>query len=322
MKPTLIWLAALTVAAISPAQAAVTEIRFGAPEPFAEGESFGATGPYVRIKGVAKGELDPKDARNRVIVNLDKAPVNARGMVEYETDVDILRPADPSKGSGLLLYEVTNRGNKVLMLRLHNSGAGQAVANDPKTAADVGATPIAFERGYTLVWSGWDAGVSPSNARLGIRIPVATDGGRPIVERIREEIQVGTRGPADVEVFRLLETAANTDAKAARLTFRDGARTDVPPDQWAFVNERSIRLLPEGTKFKQLRIYDLWYDAKDPKVTGIGFAATRDVVSFLRYADKDRSGNPNPLAGSGITRAMGFGVSLGGRYLRHHVGSG
>src|SRR5437868_843134 len=108
------------------ALAEIVEVRFGAPEPYAEGRSFGAVGPYVFIKGIAKGELDPKDEHNKVIIGLDKAPLNARGMVEYETDIHILRPADMSKSSGRLLFEVPNRGNKVLMLRLHNSRAGQA----------------------------------------------------------------------------------------------------------------------------------------------------------------------------------------------------
>src|SRR5262245_60178001 len=78
--------------ASAPAHAEVVEVRFGAPEPYAQGRSFGAVGSYLRIKGVARGELDPAAFRNQVIVNLDKAPRNARGMVEYEADIEILTP--------------------------------------------------------------------------------------------------------------------------------------------------------------------------------------------------------------------------------------
>src|SRR5262245_14398466 len=309
------------------AAAAVTEIRFDPPEPFAEGKSFGAAGPYVRIKGIAKGEIDPNDPRNKVIVNLDTAPVNARGMVEYEADVFILRPADPAKGMGKLLYEVTNRGNKLMFGRLHNASAEQDAANDPKTTAVAGAIPLAFERGYTIVWSGWDPDVSAANHHMGIGVPVVSAGGQPIVARIREEIQVGTRGPADVEIARLQHMAANTDTRAARLTYRDrerDARVEIAPGQWAFANGRSIRLLPEGSKFTPRRIYELWYDAKDPKIAGIGFAATRDIVSFLRYARQDGAGHGNPVAvpggaGTGIVATMAFGISQAGRYLRHHI---
>src|SRR5438270_13169317 len=87
------------------APARITEIRIDAVEPFAEHQPFGEAGAYERVRGIAKGELDPKAAENRVIVDLDKAPVNARGMVEYETDFFLLRPADGRKAAGMLLYE-------------------------------------------------------------------------------------------------------------------------------------------------------------------------------------------------------------------------
>ena len=53
------------------------EIKISAVEPFAEGRSFGDAGPYLRIRGVAKGELDPAAPENRVVADLDKAPRNA-----------------------------------------------------------------------------------------------------------------------------------------------------------------------------------------------------------------------------------------------------
>src|SRR5438552_5362239 len=83
------------VLAAANAQARITEIRIDSVEPFADGHVFGDAGPYVRLKGVAKGELDPKSPQNAVVADLDKAPVNARGMVEYETDIFVMRPADP-----------------------------------------------------------------------------------------------------------------------------------------------------------------------------------------------------------------------------------
>ena len=90
----------------------ITKIDIAAVEPFAEGSGFGEAGSYVRIHGVAKGELDPAAPRNAVIVDIDKAERNARGMVEYEIDLFVLRPADPRRGSGTLVYDVTNRGRK------------------------------------------------------------------------------------------------------------------------------------------------------------------------------------------------------------------
>ena len=133
---------------------------------------------------MAKGELDPQAPENAVIVDLDKAPRNARGMVDYEVDIFILRPADPGKGNGLLFYEVLNRGNKQLGNRLHDLGrAGARVLNDPKTLEHAG-NGFLFERGYTVVWSGWDPDVSRGDALMSARFPVAMEDGKPMVSHI------------------------------------------------------------------------------------------------------------------------------------------
>src|SRR5262245_4095853 len=114
------------VLAAGSANARLIELKLGAPEPFVEGRMFGETGAYVRIKGTARGELDPNAPEHAAIVGLDKAPRNARGLVEYEVDVFILRPADPAKGNGILFYENLNRGNKQLVNRLHDGGCNEA----------------------------------------------------------------------------------------------------------------------------------------------------------------------------------------------------
>ncbi len=303
------------------AQARLTELKLGAPEPFVESRAFGDTGPYVRIKGVARGELDPATPEHAAIVGLDKAPRNARGMVEYEVDVFILRPADPAKANGILFYEVLNRGNKQLGQRLHDLvGGNAAVLNDPKTPEHAG-NGFLFERGYTVMWSGWDPDVPKRNATMGARFPVMLENGKPLVRRVREEFQVGKRRPADAETARLHYPAATTDKTNARLTMRtreSDNRAEIAHEQWEFVDARSIRLLPKGTKLAPLAIYELFYEAAAPKVVGIGFAATRDLVSFLRYESADEKGAANPLA-SGIRHTMAFGGSQSGRYLRHFI---
>ncbi len=313
-------LAATTLVTTS-ASARLIELKLGAPEPFVEGRVFGETGAYVRLKGVARGELDPKAPEHADIVGLDRAPRNARGMVEYEVDVFILRPADPAKGNGILFYEVLNRGNKQLGQRLHDLIGGNAgVLNDPKTPDHAG-NGFLFERGYTVMWSGWDPDVPTRNATMGARFPVMIDDGKPIVRRIREEFQVGKRRPADAETARLNYPAASTDKSKARLTMRareSDQRVDVPSDQWEFADARTVRLLPKGTKLSSHMIYELFYEATDAKVVGIGFAATRDVVSFLRNERADEQGTANPLGGS-IRHAMAFGGSQSGRYLRHFI---
>ena len=96
---------------VADASAQVTRIEFQVVEsPAFGGESFGSTGQYERLRGVAYGEVDPNDVRHRGIVNLDKAPLNARGRVEYSTTVEIYRPVDLERWNKAIYHIVPNRG--------------------------------------------------------------------------------------------------------------------------------------------------------------------------------------------------------------------
>jgi len=306
----------------APAYARVTEINIVAVEPFADSASFGNAGAYERVRGTFKGELDPADTRNKAIVNIDKAPRNAAGRVEYEADFFLLRPVDAARGNGKLIYDVTNRGRKYIHWRLMDARTkSTAHANDPRALDDAG-NGLLFRMGYTFVWSGWDPDAPRSNNGMSMKPVVATDNGKPIVRVIRDELVNGTRS-ALRETFRLTHHAATTDQSQAKLTVRrreSDTRTEVPASGWAYVNDREIRLLPEGTKPEQGSIYEFHYPAKDPRVLGIGMAAVRDLVSFLRHDNADAKGAANPARG--IKATLGFGVSQSGRFLRDFVHQG
>jgi hypothetical protein len=308
------------------AHAHITEIRIDSIEPFANGHAFAGVGAYEKIKGVAKGELDPKSPQNAVIVDLDKAPVNARGMVEYETDIYIMRPADPAKGSGIILYEVNNRGWKFLWSFIQDATTLDG-AGDPQTLDDIG-NGFAFERGYTLVWSGWDPETPAAYGALATRVPFAIEDGKPIVRRIRDEFDIGTRVSPNAPAMELSYPAVTLDKAQARLAVRArqaDARTEIPAARWEYVDAQTIRLLPAGTRFTPLSIYEFWYPATGSKVVGIGFAATRDLVSFLRHARADRNGMRNPVSAEGgkpIEYALAVGISQSGRFLRHYLDLG
>ena len=310
---------------------AIVEITIDMVEPLADGQRFGTAGSYLRIRGVAKGELDPAAPENKAIVDLDKAPRNAHGNIDYETDFFILCPAQPQPG-GVLVYDVTNRGRKVILGRL-DEAAGDADTNNPKSARDVG-MGFTLGRGYSLLWSGWDAAAPRVNNGMTARLPPAFGSdGEPIVRRIREEFHIGTRAAGTGDVVRLSYPAVSTDPSQARLTVRDregDPRSEIPAEGWEFVDRQSIRLLPAGSNFHPYKIYDLWYQATGSAVAGVGFAATRDLVAFLRYRRADRNGTPNPMvmpAGSpgtsgdlrGVEHSLAFGVSQAGRFLRHFL---
>ncbi|MGH7099375.1 MAG: alpha/beta hydrolase domain-containing protein [Stellaceae bacterium] len=285
------------------------EIRVEAVEPFAEGRSWGESGSYERVRGVVSGALDPAAAQNRVIVDLDKAPRNAAGLVEYECDFFLLRPARP-RPAGILVYDVTNRGNKRLLAQLDDAQTG---GNDPKTAEDAG-VGFSLGRGYMILWSGWDPGVPTANNGLGARFPLALENGRPVTGRIRHEFHIGTRTPNKGDLVRLSYPAAALDKSRARLAVRDresGVRTEIPAESWEFADAQTIRLLPQGTLFAPFKIYELWYEAAESRVLGIGFAAVRDLVSALRRERADLVG--------GIVHTLAFGNSQSGRFLRHFL---
>src|SRR5262245_828606 len=332
------FLLALLVA-LAPAWSEARVVRFVVEQkrPIADGMSIGNAGAYERLDGTAYFEVDPKDPLNAVIVNLDRAPRNARGMVEFSSPFVILKPVDPAKGNHKIFYAINNRGNKQA-ISYFNFGQG---GNNPSTAADVG-DGFLMRLGYTIVDAGWEGDLVPGNNRLVPTFPVAVNAdGSPIVARIR--IEYSDRTIPDKGTFTLpLEGAANfaaypaadTKTSSSSLTVRDsvnGARTAVPADRWAFgtcpngaaslaANDTNICLF-DG--FRADRLYELIYQAKSPIVMGLAYAVTRDVGSFLRYEMKDSAGNPNPLAESatrvGITRIYSFGGSQSGEYQREFL---
>ena len=68
-------------------------------------------------------------------------------------------------------------------------------------------------------------------------------------------------------------------------------------------------------------LYELVYTAKDPSVPGIGMAATRDLISFFRYATTDASGSANPIAGA-IPHVIAMGNSQSGRFGKAFINLG
>jgi hypothetical protein len=114
------------------AEARITRIEITRIEsPTFEGTSFDTVGQYEKLVGRAYGELDPSNAGNAIIVDLGLAPRNAAGMVEYSTDFYMLRPVDPANANHRVLYEVNNRGDKILVRYFNDA----ALANDPTTEA-------------------------------------------------------------------------------------------------------------------------------------------------------------------------------------------
>ena len=278
--------------------------------PAFEGRTFGEVGTYDRIVARATIAVLPDNPHNTIIVDLDRAPRNAQGLVEAVTDVEILRPTIAAKGNRRLFYEVLNRGGK-LGLTLFNDNP--AVINDLSKATDAG-NGFLMNRGYTLVWSGWQGDIAPGGGRMTFTPPVVPG----VTGLAREEfIFDHSENPASAT---LSYPAADLDPTHARSSVRQReADPRATPSGLEVKFESPTRISitrPEG--FDAGAIYEFIYTARDPKVMGLGFAATRDVVSFLRNETADATGTANPVAGR-IDRAIGFGLSQSGRYLHDYL---
>ena len=281
--------------------AQITEFDLDVVEsPALGGQSFGAVGQYEFLRGVVAGELDPADPRHGHIVNLDNAPRNAAGRVEYRATVEIYRPVDMSRWNRALYHTVSNRGR---------AGAAE---------------PALLERGFIFVRVGWQGDLTPTDSNIVAYLPVASNqDGSPIVGPALEEFIFNDA--ESVSRGRLTYTAATLEPRGGMLSVRatQDAERKRPDDlQWRYVGDREIEIdRPDG--FDGGAIYEFIYEAKDPIVLGIGFAAMRDAISFLRYESADRDGNPNPLAAHGLpTTAVSLGISQSGRMLRDFLYQG
>ena len=107
------WLLLSALAWVMPAQARVTKLEVVRTEPAFGGQSFGDVGVFEHVVARVEGELDPADPHDAIIQDIELAPRDARGMVHYATDVELLKPQDQGRGNGVLLFEVNNRGNKL-----------------------------------------------------------------------------------------------------------------------------------------------------------------------------------------------------------------
>ena len=323
-------------------EAGVTRIEITSRVAFAGGTPFGDTGPYEKLRGKIHGEVDPTDPLNAVIVDLDKAPRNASGMVEYVSDFLILKPIDMSRGNGKIFYGINNRGNTGALGSLNDATTG---GNDPTTAEDAG-NGFLMRQGYAIVDAGWEGDVLSGNFRLTAQFPTVTDKGATITGTIAVQYDVSRHIPVTGTVSLPLNRATfdsyetvSLNTSTALLTSRaliNSPETVIPGDRWAFATcsrnpvTGTVENVVPSTKnicyfdgFDPNKLYQLIYVAKNPRPMGLGYAVTRDVGSFLRFETADRAGNANPLAlsaaSTGITHMYALGVSSTGMYVRDFI---
>jgi len=278
-----------------------TEAATAAPAP------DGTTREVQAVTGRAFGTLDPAAPGNAVITDIGLAPRNADGMVEYVAKFTLTKPADMAWASGVLWYDLVNRG-----------------ASSP------------LDDGHVRLISGWQGDLPPTDANWTVEVPVArnADGSAitgPVLSRIADAKPGTASRPLGVLSYPNPYDAATLDPARYRLlavssetrSGQAGPTAEIPPADWAFADCSATpfpgvpnpRMLCVRGGFDPARLYQITYDAQDPKVLGVGLAAMRDVASFFRYERQDAAGTPNPVAGR-ITKAIAQGISQSGNALK------
>jgi Alpha/beta hydrolase domain len=308
------------------ASARVTRVDILSRHEVLNGHAFGGIGAYEEITARVYFAVRPGEPHNRIVADLDKAPRNAQGEVEFSADLWLLRPING--GNGALLLEIPNRGGKG-MLRLVDGGS-----SDPSNLAGFGDAWL-LRQGYTLADLGWQWDAPPGGLRL--YAPVATDHGRPITGLLRDDftpaatasdrplghIIIGYIGGTE---YPVADPASPRNVLTVRDT-PDGPRTLIPRSQWSFAHTVDGRLVPSDRSihlgefqgkngFQPGHIYELVYTVKNPVVAGLGFAAVRDFVSWLKYAPASQ----RPV--THVQRAYALGISQCGRFLRDYLYEG
>lgn len=301
---------------------AVVRLAITNQSSFAEGQAFGDVGPYQLIEGIAHFAIDPLHPRNAAITDVTLAPRDPQGQVRFSAHFAVLQPVSPTRGNRRLLFDVVNRGRKTA-LSFFNS-APRVV--DPLAPLDPG-NGFLMRQGYTVVWCGWQADVPALPGLIGLQAPEALGPhGQPLVGNILCQFQADE----GVSMFYLADRqhlphpAADLQDPTATLVVRDHPNAPPRPidrDLWSFVQidgEPDPHYVALSTGFEAGKVYQLVYTTRGSKIVGLGFAAVRDIVSFLKYSP---AADGNPCAGT-LDYGYVFGVSQSGRFLRQliHLG--
>jgi hypothetical protein len=301
------------------ADAHVTRVEIISRSDIQDGRAFGLAGAYEKIVGRVYFAVDPANLHNRQIVDLDKAPRNAQGEVEFSADLYLLRPKDANKGNNAVLFEVSNRGGKGI-LHLVN---GYSPSSPDGEYGD----GFLMREGYTVAWVGWEFDVADHGENLRLFAPVAHDpAGKEIRGLVRSDFTPAEKrddmplghsllGPTGGKSYPVDDPASPKNILTVRDT-PDGPRQAISHNQWSFAHtvDGKIAVDPHFIHldggFLPGKTYEVVYEAKDPVVAGLGLAAVRDFLSYLKY---------DPQSTAPVHRVYAVGISQSGRFLRHFL---
>ncbi len=247
---------------------------------------LGKTG-YEQIVGRLHYEIDPALPGNAIIADVGLAPVNAAGRVSFSADLRLLKPRDAARSNGAAWFEIPNRGGKASL-------------------------PAAMmQQGFTLVNVGWEFDVSDKKDALRLEVPRAKNKDGSPIRGVMSAQFTPDKKSEEVSFSDLIEyPPADIKGPGSKLIVRTQAAfpggDEVPRAKWRFSNNR----LHLDGGFVPGRTYELFYLSEAPPVAGLGYAAIRDAVAWLKH-------DATSLAP--VKQAYAFGASQCGRFLRDFV---
>jgi hypothetical protein len=315
---------AALLAWVAPTQARVTRIIVDTKvSPAFGGASFGTAGQYETLAGRVFGELDPNDPHNTIIQDINLAPKNANGKVEYSATFLLVKPIDMSKSSHLMWQDVPNRGGRIVLEAASrtdgdiglssgwqgdNSGATAQVPA-PGNTNDYAVVPIPKN----------PDGSSITGVVMGRIMNVGGINSQPIIEH---------SNPIPYKPITLDTTQSTLESHDHETI--DGivsGVTKIASSDWAWASCSATNPFPGTPDPTQLcvrggflpdKLYQVVFPSKDPYILAVGTAAFRDAASFFKYETQDDFGNPNPVA-NGISWIITRGSSQSGTFVRQLI---
>ena len=289
---------------------------------------------YEGLYGRAFGELDPSDATNALITDIEAAAHANGGKAPYVASFFIVKPIDMSTTSGLMWHDVPNRGGRI------------TISADLRAQKDIG---------VSSGWQGDNAGATavPSNASTLSPVTPANNEWvkTPVLQGVTGRIsgriinRTGHNQPLNVmgnPIPYFPVSAADNSNAVMEVRLKEtinGIVTvegNIPSGDWKFCYGTTatfaapnhatpslpVRVCLDPAKhpagFNALKLYQVTYNVTNPYVLGAGTAAFRDVASFFRYEMQDDFNTANPIAGK-TKRAIIRGSSQSGNFTRHFI---
>lgn len=242
---------------------------------------------YEEVVGALHYEIDPRDRRNAIIADVALAPVTESGCVSFSGDLRVLRPKNPSRGNGAAWIEIPNRGGKANLQEWF------------------------VRHGFTVVSVGWEFDLLPGEKNMRLEVPEARNPDGSPIRGVVSAVFTPDKTLQEQKVTDLaIYPPVDPEGPDSRLFIRDRAAfpggREVPRGDWSVEGHR-VRL--EGG-FNPGLTYEVQWLAEGPPVAGLGYAAIRDAVAWLKHGD-------DSLAP--VDHAYAFGSSQCGRFLRDFI---